>query len=162
MSSQTPKSRETMEVKPSYTAHQSCRLEPLASTLSHFYALTSFFGHKNCLHRKKFKFGLSLWVMNLTIHFCLDFYEAYYIFGVAWATAVGMFLITFITASICLARVTLLRLEISLLSLHQDGNYSETLRIMKIVLRVSVLEVFMFSLWWKKYFRQGKTIFVKL
>ena len=72
----------------------------------------------------------------MIIHFLMDFYEAYAIFGVAWATAVGMFLITFITASCCLAKVTLPRLENSLMLLYETRVYPETLRIMKIVLKV--------------------------
>lgn len=74
----------------------------------------------------------------MLIHFLMDFYEAYAIFGVAWATAVGMYLIAFTTASSCLARITLPWLENSLILLHEAGAYPQTLRIMKTVLKVCV------------------------
>ena len=113
-----------------------CRLLPLKSSLSSLYFLTSFFGHKNCFHLKWFRFGLGLWVTNMLIHFLMDFYEAYAIFGVAWATAIGMYLIAFTTASSCLARITLPWLENSLILLREAGAYPQTLRIMKTVLKV--------------------------
>lgn len=122
--------------KPISPSH-SCRLLPLKSTLSSLYLLTSFFGHKNCFHRNRFLLGLGLWITNILIHFTMDFYEAYAIFGGAWATAVGMYLITFVTASSCLAKITLPWLENSLMLLYEAGGYPETLRIMKIVLKVS-------------------------
>ncbi len=116
----------------------SCRLLPLKSTFSPLYLLTSFFGHKNCLHSKRFALGLGLWITNITVHFIMDFYEAYAIFGVAWATAIGMYLITFITASSCLAKVTLPWLENSLLLLYDTGVYPKTLRVMKTILKVGL------------------------
>lgn len=68
----------------------------------------------------------------------MDFYEAYAIFGVAWATVIGMFLITFIMASSCLAKTILPWLENTLIVLYETGAYPETLRIMKTVLKVCV------------------------
>ena len=123
-------------MKKSSQPAKTCRLLPLKSTFSSLYLLTSFFGHKNCLHSKLFHVGLTLWITNITIHFLMDFYEAYAIFGVAWATTVGMFLITFITASICQAKITLPWLENSLIMLYNSGTYPETLRMMKIILKV--------------------------
>ncbi len=114
----------------------SCRLVPLKSTFSSLYLLTSFFGHKNCLHSKRFHLGLGLWITNIVIHFLMDFYEAYAIFGAAWATTIGVFFITFVTASCCQAKVTLPCLENSLIILCNSGMYPKTLRIMKTILKV--------------------------
>ncbi|XP_028409950.1 uncharacterized protein LOC114532605 [Dendronephthya gigantea] len=119
----------------------SCRLLPLKSTLSSLYLLTSFFGHKNCFHHKCFRLGLGIWVTNILIHFVMDFYEAYAIFGTAWATVIGMYLITFIVASSTLAKTTLPWLENSLIMLHESGHYPETLRYMRIILKVAPVVV---------------------
>lgn len=134
---ETPKNQLafTVSLKPRRSTI-SCRLQPLRSTLCWLYLMSSFFGHKNCIHRTKYAVGLALWITNLLMHFCFDFYEARVIFGIAWATCIGMYLVTFVIASICLARVTLPWLENCLLLLHEDGKYTETLRIARILLRV--------------------------
>ena len=115
-----------------------CQLSPIKCILSSLYFLTSFFGHKNCFHPKWFSFGLVLWVINILIHFLMDFYEAYAIFGVVWATVIGVYLITFLTASSCLAKTVLPWLENALILLYETGAYPETLRTMKTVLKVRV------------------------
>ena len=128
-----------MAVDKSSFPARSCRLLPLKSTLSSLYLLTSFFGHKNCFHHEWFTLRLGLWTTNVLIHFVMDFYEAYAIFGTAWATVIGMYLITFVIASSTLAKTTLPWLENSLMMLHESGHYPETLRCMRIVLKVGVV-----------------------
>lgn len=89
--------------------------------------MTAFIGHRNKHHRKLGTFGLMLWICNLVCHFSLDFYEAAHIFGWAWATAIGLFFVSFSSGTYVLIRDTLPWLEDGLEILNVDGNFSETL-----------------------------------
>lgn len=99
--------------------------------------LTAFIGHRNKHHRKLGTFGLVLWIMNLVCHFSLDFYEAAHIFGWAWATAIGLFFVSFSSGTYVLIRDTLPWLEDGLEILNVDGNFSETLEKSRTITRVS-------------------------
>lgn len=91
------------------------------------HVLTAFIGHKSKHHPILGTLGLILWVVNLVCHFSLDFYEAAHIFGWAWATAIGLFFISFSSGTYFLVRDTLPWLEDGLEILNVDGNFSETL-----------------------------------
>lgn len=81
--------------------------------------------------------GLILWISNIFIHFSLDFYEAAHMYGWAWATAIGVFFISFASGTFTLIRETIPWIEDSLEILYVDGNFSETLEKARKVTNVS-------------------------
>lgn len=89
--------------------------------------LTAFIGHRSKHHPILGTFGLVMWILNLVCHFSLDFYEAAHIFGWAWATAIGLFFVSFSSGTYMLISDTLPWLEDGLEILNVDGNFSETL-----------------------------------
>lgn len=103
------------------------------------HVLTAFIGHKSRHHPILGTLGLILWVVNLVCHFSLDFYEAAHIFGWAWATAIGLFFISFSSGTYFLVRDTLPWLEDGLEILNVDGNFSETLEKARGIAAVSKL-----------------------
>lgn len=89
--------------------------------------LTAFIGHRSKHHPILGTFGLVMWILNLVCHFSLDFYEAAHIFGWAWATAIGLFFVSFSSGTYMLISDTLPWLDDGLEILNVDGNFSETL-----------------------------------
>ena len=106
--------------------------------------MTAFIGHRNKHHRKLGTFGLVLWICNLVCHFSLDFYEAAHIFGWAWATAIGLFFVSFSSGTYVLIRDTLPWLEDGLEILNVDGNFSETLEKARTITTVSIYKIDLF------------------
>ena len=107
--------------------------------LQPLHLMTAFIGHRNKHHPILGTFGLVLWVTNLVCHFSLDFYEAAHIFGWAWATAIGLFFVSFSSGTYILIRDTIPWFEDCLEILNVDGNFSETLEKAHKIATVSVV-----------------------
>jgi len=101
--------------------------EDLARILRPLYIVTSFIGHRSKTRPWLGMIGLILWIANILIHFSLDFYEAAHIYGWAWATAIGVFFISFTSGTYTIIRETIPWIEDALEILYVDGNFSETL-----------------------------------
>lgn len=102
--------------------------EDLLAILKPIYIVSSFIGHRNKnYHPWLGKFGLVLWISNIFIHFSLDFYDATYKYGWAWATAIAVFLISFLSGTFMIIRDTIPWIEDALEILYVDGNFTETL-----------------------------------
>lgn len=111
--------------------------EELERILSPLHLVTSFIGHKN-KHFPILGFvGLLLWIFNIAVHFSLDFYEAANLFGWAWATAIGVFFVSFCSGTFVITKRTLPWLEDALEILYVDGNFTETLETSGKVTKVS-------------------------
>ena len=101
--------------------------DELTRILSPVHLVTAFIGYRSKNHPCLSCIGLPLWVLNLTIHFALDFYEAKHVFGWAWATAMGVFFFSFVTGTYSIIKSTIPWLEDALEVLHAEGNFTETL-----------------------------------
>ncbi|XP_031565357.1 uncharacterized protein LOC116300600 isoform X2 [Actinia tenebrosa] len=102
--------------------------EDLIAILKPIYIVSSFIGHRNKnYHPWLGKFGLVLWISNIVIHFSLDFYDAHYKYGWAWATAIAVFMISFVSGTYIIIRDTIPWIEDALEILYVDGNFTETL-----------------------------------
>lgn len=117
-----------------------CR-EELTKILSPLHLVTAFIGYRSKDHPYLSYIGLPLWVMNLAIHFALDFYEAAHVFGWAWATAMGVFFFSFVTGTYSIIKNTIPWLEDALEVLHVEGNFTETLDKMHKIAKVGKLEL---------------------
>ncbi|XP_068722966.1 uncharacterized protein [Montipora capricornis] len=95
--------------------------------LQPLHLMTAFIGHRSKHYPILGSLGLVIWIVSLVCHFSLDFYEAAHIFGWAWATAIGLFFISFSSGTYILIRDTLPWFEDCLEILNVDGNFSETL-----------------------------------
>lgn len=107
--------------------------------LKPFHLMTALVGHRSKNHPILGTLGLVIWIVNLVCHFSLDFYEAAHIFGWAWATAIGLFFISFSSGTYILMRDTLPWFEDCLEILNVDGNFTETLEKAKTLSSVSCL-----------------------
>ncbi|XP_048576769.1 uncharacterized protein LOC5518542 [Nematostella vectensis] len=105
--------------------------EQLNAILYPMYMVTSFIGHKNKRHPWFGRFGLVLWITSLCVHFALDFYEAKHIFGTAWATAIGVFFVSFTSGTYVIIKDLIPWIEDGLEILYVDGNFTETLEKVK-------------------------------
>ena len=112
---------------PTQRAVVSINRDILDTILRPLHLLTAFIGHRNKHHPLLGTIGLVLWIFNLICHFSLDFYEAAHIFGWAWATAIGLFFVSFSLGTYFLIKDTLPWFEDCLEILHVDGNFAETL-----------------------------------
>lgn len=95
--------------------------------LQPLHLMTALIGHRSKHYPVLGTVGLVIWVLNLVCHFSLDFYEAAHIFGWAWATAIGLFFVSFSSGTYMLIRDTLPWIEDCLEILNVDGNFAETL-----------------------------------
>lgn len=103
--------------------------------------IAAFIGFKSSYHRYLSKIGMPLWLISLAIHFALDFYEAYHIFGIAWATSIGVFLISFLCGTVFAIKDVLPWLEDSLEILYAEGNFTETLEKVHQITKVNLIYV---------------------
>lgn len=100
--------------------------------------IAAFIGFKSSYHPYLSKIGMPLWFVSMAIHFALDFYEAYHIFGIAWATSIGVFLISFLCGTIFAIKDVIPWLEDSLEILYAEGNFSETLEKVHVITKVTL------------------------
>lgn len=102
------------------------------------YLLSAGIGDTNKQYNKyKGKLGLLVWCINILIHFTLDFYEAWTIFGTAWATCIGLFLFTLVVCCISMIRHSIPWFLRGVKKLKKDGNYPKTLSRVRLLVRVS-------------------------
>ena len=130
--------------------------EDLLAILKPIYIVSSFIGNRNKnYHPWLGKFGLVLWISSILIHFSLDFYDATYKYGWAWATAIGVFLVSFISGTVMIIRDTIPWIEDALEILYVDGNFTETLDKARKVAKVGnyVKSNIKNLIWWVDFFR---------
>jgi hypothetical protein len=102
------------------------------------YLLSAGIGDTNKHYNKyKGKFGLVLWIINICIHFGLDFYEANTIFDISWATCIGLFFLTLIACCISMTRHSIPWFLKGVKKLKKDGHYPKTLKRIRLIARVS-------------------------
>ena len=110
---------------------------------SRIYLLSSLIGHRQAPYNsRKGMFGLMLWIMNLTIHFALDFYEAKTVFHFSWASSIGVFLVMFLICTVFLIRHTLRWFVKTLKRLSKDKIYDNTFQKLFFVFKVRILAPF--------------------
>lgn len=102
------------------------------------YLLSAGIGDTNKQYNKyKGKIGLLVWCINIVIHFSLDFYEAWTIFGTAWATCIGLFFVTLVACCISMIRNSIPWFLRGVKKLKKDGHYPKTLSRVRLLVRVS-------------------------
>ena len=105
------------------------------------YLLSAGIGDTNRTYNKyKGWIGLIVWCLNFTIHFSLDFYEAVFVFHVSWATCIGLFLIALSVGSFSMIRHSVPWFIKAVRKLKKDGHYPKTLRRMRLIFKVSLIE----------------------
>ena len=106
---------------------------------SRIYLLSSFIGHRQAPYNsRKGVFGLMLWILNLTIHFAFDFYEAKTVFHFSWASSIGVFLVMFLICTVFLTRHTLKWFVKTLKRLSKDKIYDNTFQKLFLVFKVKL------------------------
>lgn len=102
------------------------------------YLLSAGIGDTNrVFNRFKGWIGLVIWIVNVLIHFGLDFYEAVFVFEVSWATCIGVFLITLLACCYSMIKHSVPWFIKGVRKLKRDGNYPKTLRRVYLIFKVS-------------------------
>jgi len=81
--------------------------------------------------------GLSVWIVNLIIHFSFDFYEAKVVFHDSWATSIGVYLVMFVTATIFIIKHTVRWYAKAIKKLAKEDIYQTTLCKLKFIFKFS-------------------------
>jgi len=114
---------------------------------SRIYLLSSLIGDRQKPYNAtKGVIGLILWILNLIIHFSLDFYEANTVFHVSWASSIGVFLVMFLVSTVFLIRHTVRWFIKSLKRLSKDKIYNNTFSKLFLVFKVTVLKQYLCTL----------------
>ena len=102
------------------------------------YLLSAGIGDTNrVFNRFKGWIGLVIWILNVIIHFGLDFYEAVFVFEVSWATCIGVFLITLLACCYSMIKHSVPWFIKGVRKLKKDGHYPKTLRRVYLMFKVS-------------------------
>lgn len=111
------------------------------------YLLSAGIGDTNrVFNRFKGWIGLAAWIINVIIHFGLDFYEAVFVFEVSWATCIGVFLITLLACCYSMIKHSVPWFIKGVRKLKKDGHYPKTLRRVYLIFKVSVVSIVAFVL----------------
>lgn len=103
------------------------------------YLLSAGIGDTNrVFNRFKGWIGLVIWILNVIIHFGLDFYEAVFVFEVSWATCIGVFLITLLACCYSMIKHSVPWFIKGVRKLKKDGHYPKTLRRVYLMFKVSL------------------------
>ena len=103
------------------------------------YLLSAGIGDTNrVFNRFKGWIGLVMWILNVIIHFGLDFYEAVFVFEVSWATCIGVFLITLLACCYSMIKHSVPWFIKGVKKLKKDGHYPKTLKRVYLIFRVSI------------------------
>ena len=106
------------------------------------YLLSAGIGDTNrVFNRFKGWIGLVIWIVNVIIHFGLDFYEAVFVFEVSWATCIGVFLITLLACCYSMIKHSVPWFIKGVRKLKKDGHYPKTLRRVYLIFRVSAVSI---------------------
>ena len=102
------------------------------------YFLSAWIGDTNrSFNKYKGWIGLVIWLINIVIHFSLDFYEANFVFNISWATCIGLFFITLVVGCACMIKYSVPWFIKGVKKLKKDGHYPRTLRRLRLIMRVS-------------------------
>lgn len=128
---------------------------------SRIYLLSSLIGDRQPPQNTiKGLFGLILWVLNLCIHFTVDFYEAVTVFHASWASSIGVFFVMFIICTVFLIRHTVKWLVKILKKLSKDNIYDDTIKWLHLFFKVSQLKSsYRFPLDKSRKVKRGKSEF---
>ncbi|KAJ7339396.1 hypothetical protein OS493_005791 [Desmophyllum pertusum] len=111
------------------------------------YLLSAGIGDTNrVFNRFKGWIGLVIWIVNVLIHFGLDFYEAVFVFEVSWATCIGVFLITLLACCYSMIKHSVPWFIKGVRKLKRDGNYPKTLRRVYLIFKFMPIVVVMFAM----------------
>jgi len=103
------------------------------------YLLSAGIGDTNrVFNRFKGWIGLVAWILNVIIHFGLDFYEAVFVFEVSWATCIGVFLITLLACCYSMIKHSVPWFIKGVRKLKKDGHYPKTLRRVYLMFKVCI------------------------
>ena len=103
------------------------------------YLLSAGIGDTNRVYNRfKGWIGLVIWILNMIIHFGLDFYEAVFVFEVSWATCIGVFFITLVACCYSMIKHSVPWFIKGVKKLKKDGHYPKTLRRVYLMFRVSM------------------------
>lgn len=106
------------------------------------YLLSAGIGDTNrVFNRIKGWIGLLIWVVNVIIHFGLDFYEAVFVFEVSWATCIGVFLVTLLACCYSMIKHSVPWFIKGVKKLKKDGHYPKTLRRVYLIFKVSLCQL---------------------
>ena len=110
------------------------------------YLLTSIIGDtEKPFNSYKGHIGRIIWILNLIIHFSLDFWEAAYVFHVSWATSIGIYFCAFVICTIFTIRHSVPWYVKAIGKLAKEGHYNETFKMMKFVFKVRLSLIIVFS-----------------
>lgn len=102
------------------------------------YFLSAWIGDTNRTYNKyKGWIGLIIWLINIAIHFSLDFYEANFVFNISWATCIGLFFVTLVVGCACMIKFSVPWFIKGVKKLKKDGHYPKTLQKLQLIFRVS-------------------------
>ena len=102
------------------------------------YFLSAWIGDTNKTFNKfKGRIGLVIWLINIAIHFSLDFYEANFVFNISWATCIGLFFVALVVGCFCMIKYSVPWFIKGVKKLKKDGHYPATLRKLQLVMQVS-------------------------
>lgn len=111
------------------------------------YLLSAGIGDTNrVFNRFKGWIGLVIWILNVIIHFGLDFYEAVFVFEVSWATCIGVFLITLLACCYSMIKHSVPWFIKGVRKLKKDGHYPKTLRRVYLMFKFMPIVVVMFAM----------------
>lgn len=111
------------------------------------YLLSAGIGDTNRVYNRfKGWIGLVIWILNMIIHFGLDFYEAVFVFEVSWATCIGVFFITLVACCYSMIKHSVPWFIKGVKKLKKDGHYPKTLRRVYLMFRFMPIVVVMFAL----------------
>ncbi|KAL9988393.1 hypothetical protein ACROYT_G002831 [Oculina patagonica] len=111
------------------------------------YLLSAGIGDTNrVFNRFKGWIGLVVWILNVIIHFGLDFYEAVFVFEVSWATCIGVFLITLLACCYSMIKHSVPWFIKGVRKLKKDGHYPKTLRRVYLIFKFMPIVVVMFAM----------------
>ena len=85
--------------------------------------------------------GRLIWILNILIHFSLDFYEAKYVFHISWATSIGIYMCAFVFGTIYTIKSSIPCYVHIMSKLVKDGRYHTTFAKMKKIFRVSLVHI---------------------
>lgn len=109
---------------------------------SRIYLLSSLIGDRQKPYNAtKGVIGMILWILNLLIHFSLDFYEANTVFHVSWASSIGVFLVMFLVSTVFLIRHTVRWFIKTLKRLSKDKIYNSTFVKLLLVFKVMIFAI---------------------